>query len=94
MCCVFISCECFSVGEQTSLHFMSWLIYVSEFCMCRLGYVHCRFLYMLIVILFNHIGCHVQYVSRVMRKPDFCICENKDADQLRGDLISAFVFAT
>ena len=24
-------------------------------------------------------------MSRVMRKPDFCICENKDADQLRGD---------
>ena len=21
-----------------------------------------------------------------MRKPDFCICENKDADQLRGNL--------
>ena len=20
-----------------------------------------------------------------MRKPDFCVCENKDADQLRGD---------
>ena len=20
-----------------------------------------------------------------MRKPDFCLCENKDADQLRGD---------
>ena len=35
-------------------------------------------------------------VSRDMRKPDFCICENKDADQLRGmaKLISAFVFAT
>ena len=34
-----------------------------------------------------------------MRKPDFSICENKDADQLRGNqvsvkLISAFVFAT
>ena len=31
-----------------------------------------------------------------MRKPAFCICENKDADQLRGNakLISAFVFAT
>ena len=28
-----------------------------------------------------------------MRKPAFCICENKDADQLRGKLISAFVFA-
>ena len=26
-----------------------------------------------------------------MRKPTFCICENKDADQLRG---SASVFAT
>ena len=25
------------------------------------------------------------YFSRVMRKPDFCICENKDADQLCGD---------
>ena len=29
-----------------------------------------------------------------MRKPDFCICENKDADQLTAKLISAFVFAT
>ena len=32
-----------------------------------------------------------------MRKPAFCICENKGADQLRGyrgKLISAFVFAT
>ena len=31
-----------------------------------------------------------------MRKPTICICENKDADQLRGypaKLISAFVFA-
>ena len=23
--------------------------------------------------------------SLVMRKPDFCICENKDADQFRGN---------
>ena len=31
-----------------------------------------------------------------MEKPFFCICENKDADQLRitAKLISAFVFAT
>ena len=29
-----------------------------------------------------------------MRKPPFCICENKEADQLRGNLISAIVFAT
>ena len=26
------------------------------------------------------------YMSRVVRKPDFGICENKDAGQLRGDL--------
>ena len=32
-------------------------------------------------------------MSCVVRKPFFCICENKDADQLRG-MISAFVFAT
>ena len=25
------------------------------------------------------------YMSRVVRKPTFCICENKDADQLRGN---------
>ena len=26
---------------------------------------------------------HLYYLSPVVRKPDFCICENKDADQLR-----------
>ena len=26
------------------------------------------------------------YFSRVVRKPAFCICENKDADHLRGQL--------
>ena len=30
-------------------------------------------------------GDHVGYLSRVVRKPAFCICENKDADQLRGN---------
>ena len=27
----------------------------------------------------------VEYISRVMKKPAFCICENKDTDQLRGN---------
>ena len=27
----------------------------------------------------------VFHLSRVVRKPAFCICENKDADQLRGN---------
>ena len=34
------------------------------------------------------------YMSHIMRKTTFCICENKDADQLTAKLISAFVFAT
>ena len=28
---------------------------------------------------------NANYMSFVMRKSAFCICENKDADQLRGD---------
>ena len=33
-----------------------------------------------------HVKClqHLE-MSRVLRKPAFCICENKDADQLRGN---------
>ena len=33
------------------------------------------------------LGKTLKYVhmSRVVRKPTFCICENKDADQLRGN---------
>ena len=27
----------------------------------------------------------VHYISRLMTKPTICICENKDADQLRGN---------
>ena len=27
----------------------------------------------------------VLHMSRVVRKPAFCVCENKDADQLRGN---------
>ena len=52
----------------------------------------------------SNINIHNIFImSLVMRKPDFCICKNKDADQLRGSrevsfavaatLISAFVFA-
>ena len=33
---------------------------------------------------FSRSGSYM-YLSRVMRKPTFCICENKDADQLRGN---------
>ena len=36
----------------------------------------------------------ISYMSSIMRKPDFCLCENKGADQLRSKQLSAFVFAT
>ena len=39
-----------------------------------------------IVKVFSHAHTTVlKHMSLVMRKPDFCICENKDADQLRGN---------
>ena len=50
-----------------------------------------------------YFSCKGQYthvkVSRIVRKPVFCTCENKDADQLpqiavTTKLISVFVFAT
>ena len=34
-----------------------------------------------IAVLFHD----VPYFSRVVRKPAFCICENEDADQIRGN---------
>ena len=40
--------------------------------------------------MYNNKGAYI-YMSRIIRKPDFCICENEDADQL--PLIRAFVFA-
>ena len=45
---------------------------------------------MTIVPFYSNFSCsilhmHVHEMSRVMRKPTICICENKDADQLRGN---------
>ena len=30
-------------------------------------------------------SCGIYEMSRIVRKPDFCLCENKGADQLRGN---------
>ena len=38
-----------------------------------------------IYLKFKQNGQTLEYLSRDVRKPDFCICENKDADQLRGN---------
>ena len=35
-----------------------------------------------------YLGQSDNHMSLVMRKPAFCICENKDADQLRGNRVA------
>ena len=42
----------------------------------------CEIIFVSLMLLLCDI---VHDVSRVMRKLTFCICENKDADQLRGN---------
>ena len=39
------------------------------------------------LLIFDHISKqnNCSYLSSVKRKPAFCICENKGADQLRGN---------
>ena len=46
-------------------------------CICVLDFVPS---YNQFIHIINHL-----YLSRLMRKPTICICENKDADQLRGN---------
>ena len=49
--------------------------------------------FIMCIEFFQHIGIssveygepNVIHMSLFMRKPAFCICENKDADQLRGN---------
>ena len=42
-------------------------------------------------IKYSHFAAHL---SRVMRKLFFCICENRNADQLHGNRVSTCFFAT
>ena len=41
--------------------------------------------------VYIHVSVDIKYIneskhlSRIVRKPDFCLCENKGADQLRGN---------
>ena len=55
------------------------------------------FLMMLLMVIQCFLFSLCLNMSRVMRKPEDCICENEGADQLRGyftaKLFSAFVFA-
>ena len=54
-------------------------VWLNKLCECAM---------LIDMILFTNFLAVVFYpcnMSRVMRKPAFCICENKDADQLRVD---------
>ena len=44
-----------------------------------------KFVSIVVAFCGTHYTMPKLYMSRVVRKPDFCICENKDADQLRGN---------
>ena len=54
---------------KKAMFLMKWLI-----CACNI--VHCHSI---------EISIEQNQLSCIVRKPDFCICENKDADQLRGN---------
>ena len=59
-------------------------------CLCWLPSLEWTCLNHELQILLNVKSCTIfnsrtHKMSRVMRKPTFCICENKDADQLRGN---------
>ena len=59
-----------------------------DFCSCRKFNNPCKSVEFVIVFgleirMSCLLFCH--QMSRVTRKPTFCICENKDADQLRGN---------
>ena len=53
------------------------------------NYVVTVFLWVLgvgcVILLWHTLSIPNNYLSSVVRNPAFCICENKDADQLRGN---------
>ena len=55
--------------------------------MCRINQTGSAIFYSIMYsLLSKDLAVHfTAHLSRVMRKPTFCICENKDADQLRGN---------
>ena len=52
-------------------------------------YVYSIYIIYVINIISQHVKSHqndtAEELSRDLRKPTICICENKDADQLRGN---------
>ena len=68
----------------------SFAKYYSAYLKIRVieGYVSPTSNHIIICIKTNTLFCLLspnKHLSCVMRKPTFCICENKDADQLRGN---------
>ena len=67
---------CFRIGKIRFSHVMAHLFFFVFFFVLRFNVPANNFSVML--------GLS-QHLSRIMRKPDFCLGENKGADQLRGN---------
>ena len=71
---------CFRYIDSTIPLLRTSEISLAIFCGCT-GY----FVLDLVRNAEDRFSCNMAHMSLVMRKPAFCICENKDADQLRGN---------
>ena len=49
-----------------------------HYCILQINYISCLCLYSFKKVMIHN-------MSRIVRKPDFCLGENKGADQLRGN---------
>ena len=78
---VFVIILCMSFVIAKLLQLSSNVLYkTGSYCIHRYRTVYCASLYFMLVFVRGR-----YYLSRVMRKPAFCKCENKGADQLRGN---------
>ena len=48
-------------------------------------YIFFSLMYQTYVMVQKSFAMCLVYLSRIVRKPDFCLCENKGADQLRSN---------
>ena len=77
---------------QVSLSAFNFEIYKLHNQNCIVTFPHCLHLQRVQALNQNCLGMHTEnqlkfnyildYMSRVIRQPDFCLCENKGADQL------------
>ena len=67
-----------------SMHSATFHIHSATFHIAKYMYLYCHCI-LAVCLVTTFLQDEFKQMSRVMRKPTFCICENKDADQLRGN---------